>query len=434
MKKVFLKIHLWLSFPLGIIVTLICLSGAILVFQDEIEEYFDPGKFFVEEVGENPMPIGRLIKIANSRLEDNTVASVQVPSDPGRNYILGLKEGNRALVYINPFTAEFTGKSERGEGFFSVIQRLHRWLLGSRGSIGQSIVGYTTLILVIILLTGIIIWIPKSKKQWKNRMQIKTKYGAKRFWMDLHTSGGIYIVIGLLVLSLTGLYYSFEWYRNGLYAVLGVEMTDYHTQGRTPGGNPNFPKENRTESHGGNPNYKGRGGNPHYRKKENLNEEHNDSVSTERRVTEYNKVEEGQNIPDMRRGSASSWQTVLDNLKENNPDFKSITLQSGSATVVQNFTFGNARASDRYTFDNETGEILKSQLYNDQDASTKVRGWIYSLHTGKWGGILSKVLTCIVALAGATLPLTGYYIFYVKRKKKFRKKNDTYLNKTGVNC
>ena len=35
-KKILLKIHLWLSLPLGVIIMLICLSGATLVFKNEI--------------------------------------------------------------------------------------------------------------------------------------------------------------------------------------------------------------------------------------------------------------------------------------------------------------------------------------------------------------------------------------------------------------
>ncbi|WP_443702778.1 PepSY domain-containing protein, partial [Prevotella sp.] len=35
-RKFLLKLHLWLSLPLGIIIMLICLSGATLVFKNEI--------------------------------------------------------------------------------------------------------------------------------------------------------------------------------------------------------------------------------------------------------------------------------------------------------------------------------------------------------------------------------------------------------------
>ena len=36
MKKIFSKIHLWLSVPFGLLITLICFSGAMLVFETEV--------------------------------------------------------------------------------------------------------------------------------------------------------------------------------------------------------------------------------------------------------------------------------------------------------------------------------------------------------------------------------------------------------------
>ena len=33
MKKTFRKIHLWLSVPFGLIISIICLTGAALVFE-----------------------------------------------------------------------------------------------------------------------------------------------------------------------------------------------------------------------------------------------------------------------------------------------------------------------------------------------------------------------------------------------------------------
>ncbi len=51
----------------------------------------------------------------------------------------------------------------------------------------------------------------------------------------------------------------------------------------------------------------------------------------------------------------------------------------------------------------------------------KAGGWVLSLHKGDWGGWLSKVLYFLAALFGATLPLTGYYLWAKRtflRKKK----------------
>jgi uncharacterized iron-regulated membrane protein len=50
MKKIFEKIHLWLSVPFGLIITLICFSGAMLVFEDEVNELFRHELYYVETV------------------------------------------------------------------------------------------------------------------------------------------------------------------------------------------------------------------------------------------------------------------------------------------------------------------------------------------------------------------------------------------------
>ena len=60
--------------------------------------------------------------------------------------------------------------------------RLHRWLLDEYkrdGSFawGKTIVGYSTLVLVIIIISGLVIWYPRNKKVLKNRLKIKTKAG-----------------------------------------------------------------------------------------------------------------------------------------------------------------------------------------------------------------------------------------------------------------
>lgn len=536
MKKIFNKIHLWLSIPLGLIITIICFSGAMLVFQTEINELTKPNLYFVKEKGDSPLPIDSIVVKVNSQLTDRTVTSVQVPSDPERNYVVGLAGEGRASGYVNPYTGELMGMAKRGDGgFFSVMLQLHRWLLSRE--IGKPIVGYTTLFFVFILITGIIIWWPKNRKQLKHRLQIKTKNGWERFWFDLHITGGMYLTIGLLVLALTGLTYSFRWYSNGFYKLLGVEITQ---QGRGQQGGDNrrpeggqeisrgeernnrsnitnntnntsepstknkvSPEEQNNHPERGNkPNrekrvskdeaqvrdykpeqissivsdsssvsneirsehvdrvkYEGRvdrGTGPERGDRQNRrNKSRQDSISQysgkadladntdlnikperQRRIKENNSelIDTKQTIENPRDSvivkdvdvkqkeiDMSQWATVLAELKSLNPEFKTISIQNGTASVVQEFTFGNVRAADKYTFDSQSGEITNVQLYKDQDRAGKVRGWIYSLHVGAWGGLFSKIITCIVALVGASLPLTGYYMFFIKRRKK--KKN-----------
>jgi uncharacterized iron-regulated membrane protein len=84
--------------------------------------------------------------------------------------------------------------------------------------------------------------------------------------------------------------------------------------------------------------------------------------------------------------------------------------------------WGNSRASDKYNFDESVGTLLSVQEYAGTTEKSRVRAWVYSLHTGSWGGVVVKLLYFLAALLGTALPLTGYYLWikrlYGKRKQK----------------
>jgi uncharacterized iron-regulated membrane protein len=89
----------------------------------------------------------------------------------------------------------------------------------------------------------------------------------------------------------------------------------------------------------------------------------------------------------------------------------------GRASVAISST-GNSRASDTYTFDPQTGAITDVVYYRDQDRAGKLRGWIYAVHVGSWGGWITRILTFLAALAGASMPITGYYMWFKRIRKK----------------
>ena len=44
--------------------------------------------------------------------------------------------------------------------------------------------------------------------------------------------------------------------------------------------------------------------------------------------------------------------------------------------------------------------------------------FLYTLHTGSWGGTATKALYFLAALIGAALPLTGYYLWWKRRRAR----------------
>lgn len=399
MKRFFKKIHLWLSIPLGILITIICLTGAILVFRAEIEEAANKDLIFTKEEQKEKLSIAELIPIVSAQLEDDQVVGITVPSDPKRNYTVSVSSNMRSVVYINPYTGEVLGKKEGS--FFSKVMQLHRWLLIKR-EVGKPIVGYTTLIMVIIVISGLIIVFPKNCKQLKRVFSISFTKGWKRFWYDLHISGGTYILIGLLVLALTGLTWSFQWYRGPFYKLFGAEVVHH---------------QNQSQQHGNNVEQRQKQDNSRVMQ----NEEGQKERGKQNSKNGEKKQQSQQDSSQKRRQepiNPTCWDDVLVYIQAENPNNKQINIRNNSITVTQNKTWGNSRATDRYSFDGETGEITEYIPYKDQDRTTKVRGWIYSIHVGSWGGMFSKIITFLVALVGASLPITGYYLWIKRLKKK----------------
>lgn len=401
MRKIFRNIHLWLSVPFGILITLICFSGAALVFEKEVMELCHRELYFVKKVEAAPLPMEQLItKVAATLPDSVSVTGVNISSDPERAYQVTLSKPRRASMYVDQYTGEIMGKYERAP-FFNFMFWMHRWLLDSMkqdGGIfwGKMIVGTSTLMFVFVLISGIVVWWPRTRKALKNSLKIVANKGWRRFWYDLHVAGGMYALVFLLAMALTGLTWSFQWYRTGFYKTFGVEVQPSMGHGNAAA-NATAKGGKREESPEGR---SGRSGNR--------------SEKPEGRG-EHSESREGR-----KRSPYTNWQQVYEQLAEANPDYKLISVSDGSASVALP-RFGNQRGTDRYKFNPRNGEITETTLYKDLDNSGKIRGWIYSVHVGSWGGMLTRILTFIAALVGASLPLTGYYLWIrrlMKRKIK----------------
>ena len=232
MKKFLKKLHLILALPTGLIITIVCFTGAVM----SLDEYLRP-----------------------------------------------IWEG--------------------WPSFYGTMMRLHRWLLDPTRAVGKLVVGISTVFFIVILISGLFIWLPKKWNKIKNNLVIKKNGNFARKVLDLHRVWGVYTLIMLLVMCFTGLMWSFEGYRN--------VVTSTITVGRVP-----------------------------------------DRVAVVHRKNR------------------------------------------------------------------ETGEMMRID-FNERENSSKVMRWAYLLHTGRWGGWFGPLVTGLSALIGASLPITGYVLYFrrIRRRK-----------------
>lgn len=387
MKKIFAKIHLWLSVPLGLVITVVCLSGAVLVFEGEITRALHPELYRVAVPTDvRPLRPSQLADRIGGQMPDSLhLVSLQLSARSDEPCMAAFRETGRRQLSVDPYTGAVNGWIE-SPAFFGTVRRLHRWLLDpppSKGekSVGKAIVGVSTLALVVILVSGLILWIPRSRRALPNRLKVSCSDG-RRFWHDCHVSLGFYATLLLLVMALTGLTWSFGWYRTAAYALFGGSQQTVAAQENTLRKADSGSRQSRERSG-----------------ERNTGREHDGTqAETEARPFDY-----------------AVWDAVLGQLTTHCTAYKTITLTRTEAQVARQSAM---RRIDRATFDPRSGRLAEIARYEDTPRQQRLRGWFYAFHTGTWGGIWTKILYFLAALIGASLPLTGYWLWWRRCTKK----------------
>ncbi|MHA6250000.1 PepSY-associated TM helix domain-containing protein [Pontibacter sp. CAU 1760] len=371
-RKLLNDIHLWLGLASGLVLFVVCLSGTLYTFRTELEEMLEPGKYRVQAAAQ-AIPPDVLVRQLEQQLQGNVVA-LDIPHDRERAYRVsvttqkagrGGQEGGRPSTYlVNPYTGKVLGTPEGPAfGFFQTMMGLHRWLL-LEGGVGKMIVGVSTIIFLCLTLSGLVLWFPVKRKNWKQGLKIKTNAKWKRINHDLHNTLGFYACLLLLVMSLTGLCWSFDWYREGLGKLMGEEV------------------------------FKGR---------------------REKPLTI--PVAASGKVPLTLEAMLGRVQTVLSsegNIRIALPQ-DDTTAVAASKTAAGFFAFAGP---DKVQLDPHTGEVLKIELFAEKPLKAQIVALIKPLHLGEVYGTFSKILYFIACLIATSLPVSGTLIWLNKLKKK----------------
>ncbi|NJO03125.1 MAG: PepSY domain-containing protein, partial [Bacteroidia bacterium] len=125
-------------------------------------------------------------------------------------------------VYVDPYQGRVLGIVDRRYDWIFMSRMLHQCLL-LRYDIGHLIVAIATFGMLALALTGMILWWPRQAQAWKQRLAIKWKASWRRLNYDVHSIGGLYTHLLIVLFAATGLVWSLDWWRDGIYYLLGDE-------------------------------------------------------------------------------------------------------------------------------------------------------------------------------------------------------------------
>lgn len=208
------KIHLVLGVISSLVVLIVALSGSLYSLQEEIQNIFYTHRF-VNPSGNHLSPT-EIQKIAETYLEDENSVRLHRFSPERSVAILFNNPENYGYVYINQYSGEILHFQDFRKDFFGLLLKTHMYLL-LPPEIGKFVVGTSSIIFVLVLISGFFLWYKlKSPKVWN------WKRGARwrRMNFDFHRNIGIISLVFGFFFVLTGLIWAFKWYEKGVYYIL----------------------------------------------------------------------------------------------------------------------------------------------------------------------------------------------------------------------
>lgn len=373
-KKAIGKIHLWLGLSSGIIVFIIAITGCLYAFQEEIQNITEEYRF-VEKQNKAFLLPSQLEEIARKELPDKVLHSIKYngTEKSAEAIFYHYEPTYYYIIYLNPYTGKVLETVNMDEGFFRFILDGHFYLWLPH-EIGQTICATATLIFLILVISGLYLWFPRNKNAVKQRFWFRwkdaTKWKRKNY--DLHNITGFYILLIALVFAITGLVWGFRWFAYSYYTVLGGEKSLIYQE----------PSSQKTATAIAKPLDKV------WLK---MQKEHPTAKSIEVHPPENDSVAIAANI---------------------NPE-------EGTYWKI------NYRYFDQYTLEEkEVGHIFGK--YENTGTADKLMRLNYDIHTGAVFGLAGKIFAFLISLLIATLPISGFYIWWGRNRKQKAK------NKIGI--
>lgn len=378
------KLHLWFGLSIGLIIFIVSVTGALYVFKDEIENFTRKDVIYHNEQNiaqKQILPIRVLEKAVDNQVKEKfKIHWVNVPIDKKMSYQFYWYEHNTnawnyfdefpiyKVAYVNPYDGKVLRVYDEKNGFFQIVKMIH-WSFLLKQDWGKYIVGIPVIIFIIMLISGIILWWPKNKAARKQRFSFRWENikSWKRKNYDLHNILGFYASIFALIFSITGLFYAFFVIQTMMYVVFSGGNTVY----------PDF-------SH----------------------------ITTKAPLETRNDTTLDKVINTVRTNYPNSYGFSVDLGHPHMDDHE----HPNFSVFVKHLSYSYHKNSS-LIFDENSGELLHTHNHEDKDLGEKAVAANYDVHVGSILGLPTKIIAFIVSIICASLPVTGFLVWYGRRKK-----------------
>jgi uncharacterized iron-regulated membrane protein len=364
-KKAVRKLHLILGISSGLIIVILGITGCILAFEHEVRSVTEPFRYAKMQNKPYLSPSGLKV-IADDALAPHKALGIEYPGIGKAAIASWYDESNFQLIFMDPYSGRILKKKNMNDDFFRIVLDGHYYLWLPH-NIGQTIAASSTLIFLVMMISGIILWWPRNKAARKQRFTVRWSAKWRRKNYDMHNVLGFYMTWVAIFLAITGLVFGFQWFARSIYWVTsgGEVMVDHAHPVSDTGGNKLYA-----------------------------------------------------NIPDL------LWNLHRVSIK---PDeglaIYFAALPTDPIEVVVNHKPGTYYTNDYFHYDQFSGKELYapgsySGRFKDAAVADKIVRMNYDLHVGAILGLPGKLLAFFASLIAASLPVTGFLIWWGRTKKR----------------
>ncbi|RYX97293.1 MAG: PepSY domain-containing protein [Bradyrhizobiaceae bacterium] len=370
-KSAFLQVHSIIGLAISLVLALMGLTGAMLSFEDEIVAALNRDVARVDVRSAPTLTPDEIVARLQSQPGAGRVQLMRLSSEPGatvRARFARNEAGERSSVYVDPYDGRILAPVA-GEGFFATLRNLHRFLLlpGNGNGYGRLITGVSVIGLLVLLISGMVLRWPRHVRSLRMWLKPNLAKPGRAFHWSLHSVMGTWVLPIYLISILTGLWWSFDWYKSSATWLLSSK--------------PPVAANQPAKAKGG-----ARSGN----------------------------AAEAAVAPSLDR----AWATFL---ADQGAHYADVYLQvpNGPGPVRLRALAKDAphdAARDDFRIESTTGHVVSVERYADKSVGDSILQRVLQIHTGAVFGMAGRILFMLAAALMPLFTVTGL-ILYVSRRR-----------------
>jgi len=209
-RRAMFQVHLWTGIAIGAYLTVVCLTGSVLVFRRELMRQYANRPQVQLQADRKPLNEAELTTAALRAFPGVEVEKVWRGRRANTAVDIWMhRPGNETRIahLFDPYTGADLGETRpRTVRLIDWMVSLHDDLLG--GMNGRIVNGVGAILLTLLCFTGAIIWWQGVSK-WRRGLGVQWRRGWQRINWDLHSAIGFWAFIAVLVWAVSGIYLVF---------------------------------------------------------------------------------------------------------------------------------------------------------------------------------------------------------------------------------